>query len=163
MENFRSIDAQVRTRLKAWPQCPPGLEDTGRNSWIRGRPDDAAGQCFLKLPGSERLRTLPDGLWLNFGGTPDEPYADIFGIMYQPPPRRRGILERSAPSSETCHCGLIRLSCQKPHLITISHDTSGFYGYSRPQTVARQSGWLPYCLIQECSQALGYCLTGMLP
>lgn len=38
------------------------------------------GQCFLKLPGSERLRTLPDGLWLNFGGTPAEPYADIFAI-----------------------------------------------------------------------------------
>lgn len=81
MEHFRSIDALVRARLKLWPQRPPGLEDSGRDSWIRGRPDDATGQCFLKLPGSARLRTLPDGLWLNFGGTPDEPYADIFGIM----------------------------------------------------------------------------------
>ncbi len=80
MEHFRSIDALVRIRLKAWPQRPPGLEDSGRDSWIRGRPDDAAGQCFLKLPGSERLRTLPDGLWLNFGGTADEPFADIFAI-----------------------------------------------------------------------------------
>ncbi len=26
------------------------------------------------------MRTLPDGLWLNFGGTADEPYADIFAV-----------------------------------------------------------------------------------
>jgi hypothetical protein len=41
------------------------------------------GTChpFLKLPGSTRWRTLPDGLWLNFGGTPVEPFVDIFGIM----------------------------------------------------------------------------------
>ncbi len=37
-------------------------------------------QPFLKFPGSDRLRTLPDGLWLNFGGTPEEPFADIFAI-----------------------------------------------------------------------------------
>jgi hypothetical protein len=35
---------------------------------------------FLKLPGSSRWRTLPDGLWLNFGGTPVDPYVDIFAI-----------------------------------------------------------------------------------
>jgi hypothetical protein len=35
---------------------------------------------FLKLPGSHRLRTLPDGLWLNFGGTSVEPFVDIFAI-----------------------------------------------------------------------------------
>jgi hypothetical protein len=38
------------------------------------------GQPFLKLPGSAKLRTLPDGLWLNFGGTPEDPYVDIFAI-----------------------------------------------------------------------------------
>jgi hypothetical protein len=26
------------------------------------------------------MRTLPDGLWLNFGGTPAEPFVDIFAI-----------------------------------------------------------------------------------
>jgi hypothetical protein len=35
---------------------------------------------FLKLPGSTRWRTLPDGLWLNFGGTPVDAYVDIFAI-----------------------------------------------------------------------------------
>ncbi len=76
-----SLDSMVRARLKQWPQHPPGLESDGRGAWLRGRPDSiTTGLCFLKLPGSERLRTLPDGLWLNFGGTPAEPYADIFAI-----------------------------------------------------------------------------------
>ena len=74
----RSIDATVRFRLKQWPHQPPGLPEEGAN-WLRGRPD-VVQQCFLKLPGSDRLRTLPDGLWLNFGGTPAEPYADILAI-----------------------------------------------------------------------------------
>ena len=72
----RSLDSSVRHRLKQWPHQPPGL---AAGAWLRGRPDDA-GQCFLKLPGSAKLRTLPDGLWLNFGGTPDEPYVDILAI-----------------------------------------------------------------------------------
>ena len=79
MTETRSLDATVRTRLKQWPHQPPGLvSDDG--AWLRGRPDDVAGQCFLKLPGSDRLRTLPDGLWLNFGGTVAEPWADILAI-----------------------------------------------------------------------------------
>ena len=32
------------------------------------------------MPGSTRLRTLPDGLWLNFGGTIADPFVDIFAI-----------------------------------------------------------------------------------
>ncbi len=49
---------------------------------MRGRPDDGMGfyQPFLKLPGSNRMRTLPDGLWLCFGGTPVEIFVDIFAI-----------------------------------------------------------------------------------
>ena len=78
MTEPRSIDATVRIRLKQWPHHPPGLPCEGA-AWLRGRPDTVP-QCFLKLPGSERLRTLPDGLWLNFGGTPAEPYADILAI-----------------------------------------------------------------------------------
>jgi hypothetical protein len=85
MMQYRSLDALVRTRLRDWPQRPPGLGRSSRNadSWLRGRPAETHGSAhpFLKLPGSNRLRTLPDGLWLNFAGTPQEPFADIFGIM----------------------------------------------------------------------------------
>jgi hypothetical protein len=80
-----SLDALVRFRLRQWPQCPPGLEPKHacRNGWLRGRPVEKTIQClpFLKLPGSNRLKTLPDGLWLNFGGMPEDAYVDIFGIM----------------------------------------------------------------------------------
>ena len=47
---------------------------------MRGGPVDPNCRCFLKLPGSKRLRTIPDGLWLNFGGTVSDPYVDIFAI-----------------------------------------------------------------------------------
>ncbi len=84
MQEFRSLDALVRTRLRQWPQRPPGLAAprTGRDGWLRGRPTETTSPChpFLKLPGSDRLRTLPDGLWLNFGGTPVEPFVDILAI-----------------------------------------------------------------------------------
>lgn len=81
MEFPRSLDATVRLRLKQWPHRPPGLAPQVDDAWLRGRPDDiVGGQCFLKLPGSKQLRTLPDGLWLNFGGTVAEPFADIFAI-----------------------------------------------------------------------------------
>jgi hypothetical protein len=80
-----SLDSIVKDRLRKWPQCPPGLTPRGRSqdSWLRGRPADQQGTMahpFLKLPGSTRLRTLPDGLWLKFGGTPVEPFVDIFAI-----------------------------------------------------------------------------------
>ena len=82
LEPYYSLDALVRARLKKWPQHPPGLKETGgrRNAWLRGRPVADGSNPFLKLPGSNRFRTLPDGLWLNFGGTPFEPYVDIFAI-----------------------------------------------------------------------------------
>ena len=35
---------------------------------------------FLKLPGSNRLRTLPDGLWLHFSPSAVDPYVDILCI-----------------------------------------------------------------------------------
>ena len=85
MRKNRSLDALVKARLREWPQHPPGLKPRPncQATWLRGRPTYDEGSChpFLKLPGSDRLRTLPDGLWLNFGGTPEEPFADIFGIM----------------------------------------------------------------------------------
>jgi hypothetical protein len=84
MKAYHTLDALVRARLRQWPQRPPGLNQApvGRDGWLRGRPTMESGSChpFLKLPGSRRLRTLPDGLWLNFGGTPEEPFVDIFAI-----------------------------------------------------------------------------------
>ena len=74
MHPSQSLDLLVKERLKQWPQRPPGVKAAalGRDSWLRGRPSDDVGyHPFLKLPGSTRWRTLPDGLWLNFGGTPD--------------------------------------------------------------------------------------------
>jgi hypothetical protein len=74
------LDKIVNTRLKSWPQRPPGIKPQPTDAWLRGRPNEGAFHCFLKQPGSDRLRTLPDGLWLNFGGTPQEPFVDIFAI-----------------------------------------------------------------------------------
>ena len=84
MTNIRILDDLVRKRLRLWPQRPPGISQqrNGTWRWLRGRPTDETvdSHPFLKFPGSSRLRTLPDGLWLNFGGTPAEPFVDIFAI-----------------------------------------------------------------------------------
>ncbi len=80
-----SLDAIIRHKLRSWPQHPPGLvdPDTGaRGAWLRGRPGraDEAEDPYLKSPGSNRLRTVPDGLWLCFGGNAQDPYVDLFVI-----------------------------------------------------------------------------------
>ena len=80
-----SLDALVRHKLRSWPQHPPGLADHdfgARGCWMRARPGaaDDSDHPYLKLPGSNRLRTIPDGLWLCFGGTERDPYVDIFAI-----------------------------------------------------------------------------------
>jgi hypothetical protein len=83
MKDRLLLDTMVKESLKRWPQRPPGLQPRrGKESWLRGRPseEDGAGNPFLKLPGTTRLRTLPDGLWLNFGGSCHEPFVDIFAI-----------------------------------------------------------------------------------
>ena len=83
MKDRLLLDTMVKESLRRWPQRPPGLKPRrGKESWLRGRPSEGTGMAnpFLKLPGSTRLRTLPDGLWLNFGGTYQEPYVDIFAI-----------------------------------------------------------------------------------
>lgn len=84
MDNFHSLDALVRARLQCWPQSPPGAvsPSSAADHWLRGRPGAISENShpFLKFPGSSRLRTLPDGLWLHFGGTPGEPFVDIFAI-----------------------------------------------------------------------------------
>lgn len=81
---YKGLDSLVKDRLRRWPQSPPGLQPLKRSphAWLRGRPvaDLSACHPFLKLPGCDRLRTLPDGLWLNFAGTPMEPYVDIFAV-----------------------------------------------------------------------------------
>ena len=80
----KGLDSLVKDRLRAWPQSPPGLHPRNRprHAWLRGRPvaDLSACHPFLKVPGSNRLRTLPDGLWLKFAGTPSEPFVDIFAV-----------------------------------------------------------------------------------
>lgn len=84
MQGFRSLDALVRARLQQWPQRPPGLPRSGKepDAWLRGRPAEIDESCnpFLKLPGTSRMRTLPDGLWLKFGGSVVEPFVDIVVI-----------------------------------------------------------------------------------
>ena len=84
MRKHISLDILVKTRLKEWGQRPPGVKPRrGKEAWLRGRPtEDETRICnpFLKIPGSTRLRTLPDGLWLNFGGTYTEPFVDILAI-----------------------------------------------------------------------------------
>ncbi|MDA8050023.1 MAG: hypothetical protein M0002_08460 [Rhodospirillales bacterium] len=84
MNDFRSLDALVRARLQRWPQSPPGVarRSPKPDHWLRGRPGSSSegSHPFLKFPGSSQLRTLPDGLWLHFGGTPGEPFVDIFAI-----------------------------------------------------------------------------------
>ncbi len=80
---LRWLDDLVQQRLQRWPNRPPGLDADPRGDfWLKGRPGahDNAYQPFLKRPGSDRLRTLPDGLWLNFGGDMREPFVDIFAI-----------------------------------------------------------------------------------
>jgi FtsP/CotA-like multicopper oxidase with cupredoxin domain len=85
MSKPQTLDARVQITLRGWPQSPPGLVGAlrGAKAWMRGRPTDVNGlySPFLKLPGSYRLRTLPDGLWLCFGGSSVEIFVDIFGIM----------------------------------------------------------------------------------
>jgi hypothetical protein len=80
MFQARTLDSLVKERLKKWPQHPPGVRI--REYWLRGRPTEDQLRChpFLKLPGSARWRTVPDGLWLKFGGTPGDPYVEIFAV-----------------------------------------------------------------------------------
>ncbi|MDO9709446.1 hypothetical protein [Paracraurococcus lichenis] len=79
-----ALDRKVRSQLRKWPQRPPGVAHSMKQpgTWLRGRPGDAAGPAhpFLKFPGADRLRTLPDGLWLHFSPTPADPYVDILCI-----------------------------------------------------------------------------------
>jgi len=78
------LDIRARDRLRAWPNDPPGLEhEGGPGVWMKARPG-AVDDCHypkLKLPGADRLRTVPDALWLRFGGHERDPFVDIFGIM----------------------------------------------------------------------------------
>lgn len=86
MIGFQSLDGYVRERMRAWPQIPPGLEMAdarGHGVWLKARPGPALenDSPSLKIPGTVRMRTFPDALWLWFGGTEFDPFVDIFGIM----------------------------------------------------------------------------------
>ncbi len=83
---MRNIDLDLRARdkLRSWPNDPPGLEhELGPGVWLKARPGvhDDIHYPKLKLPGSDRLRTVPDALWLRFGGSERDPFVDLFGIM----------------------------------------------------------------------------------
>lgn len=79
-----ALDREVRRQLRKWPQRPPGVVPNTKQlgTCLRGRPGDSASPAhpFLKLPGSNRLRTLPDALWLHFSPSPIDPYVDILCI-----------------------------------------------------------------------------------
>jgi hypothetical protein len=77
------LDLHARQRLRAWPNDPPGLEDEmGPGVWLKARPGvvDDSYAPKLKLPGADRLRTVPDALWLRFGGHERDPFVDVFVI-----------------------------------------------------------------------------------
>ena len=77
-------DRLVRAQLRKWPQRPPGVPTSLKHpgTWLKGRPGDIeiSTQPFLKVPGSNRMRTIPDGLWLHFSPTAEDPYVDILCI-----------------------------------------------------------------------------------
>ncbi|MCZ8147135.1 MAG: hypothetical protein O9325_04670 [Roseomonas sp.] len=70
--------------MSKWPQRPPGAPRSARQAgtWLRARPGSPSepGQPYLKLPGSNTFRTIPDGLWLHFSPDPDDRWADILCI-----------------------------------------------------------------------------------
>lgn len=84
MGSGKELDELVRSRLRLWPQHPPGVTRTPKQpgTWLRGRPGELslAAQPFLKLPGTNTYRTIPDGLWLHFSPDPADRYADILCI-----------------------------------------------------------------------------------
>jgi hypothetical protein len=84
MERHASLDALVRQQLRKWPQVLPGLSSRGTAPppTLKARPSEhlSPASPFLKVPGTDRLRTLPDGMWLQFGGTAEEPWCDVIAI-----------------------------------------------------------------------------------
>lgn len=84
MERHASLDALVRQQLRKWPHALPGLAARGgvQAPSLRARPAEQQSPAspFLKIPGTDRLRTLPDGMWLQFGGTEAEAWCDVVAI-----------------------------------------------------------------------------------
>jgi hypothetical protein len=77
------LDRRVRECLSVWPQRPPGIEPSVKQpgTWLKARPHPGpVVQPYLKVPGSQRLRTLPDGLYLHFSDRPDDLYVDLLCI-----------------------------------------------------------------------------------
>ncbi len=85
MPNVTNLDGLVRHKLRSWPQRPPGLMDYemgATGAWLRARPgaEYDIDDPYLKKPGAKLMRTIPDGLWLRFGGTERDGFVDIFAI-----------------------------------------------------------------------------------
>jgi|GEM_PF-501153 len=83
-EGMFELDRKVRAQLSKWPQRPPGLMPSPKQpgTWLKARPGDAGTSAhpFLKLPGSNVFRTLPDGMWLHFSPNAADPFVDILAI-----------------------------------------------------------------------------------
>lgn len=82
MVGNKALDTLVKQRLQRWPQRPPGAPvGRGRGTWLRARPSvELFAHPYLKVPGTNSMRTVPDGLWLHFGTDPADPYVDILCI-----------------------------------------------------------------------------------
>lgn len=79
----QEMDRRVRQCLDGWPQRPPGLAPSVKQpgTWLKARPDAGVEtKPYLKSPGSDRLRTVPDGLYLHFSPRADDLYVDILCI-----------------------------------------------------------------------------------
>jgi hypothetical protein len=77
------MDRRVRECLGEWPQRPPGLEPSVKHpgTWLKARPAvSQETKPYLKFPGTDRLHTVPDGLYLHFSPRPDDLYVDILCI-----------------------------------------------------------------------------------
>jgi hypothetical protein len=165
------LDEQVRRRLRLWPQRPPGAARTQRQAgtWLRARPGDAnmMGQPFLKLPGTNTFRTLPDGLWLHFSPEPDDRWADILCIeacgtltnlldkrsRFAPSTSSllvvcpvRWMLERAEPNDPTLRWHLIRLLREEPTepLVLPIRDIRVLYGLKARHYESVARGQVPY-------------------
>ena len=82
MVGNKALDTLVKQRLQRWPQRPPGAAaERNRGTWLRARPSvELFAHPYLKVPGTNSMRTVPDGLWLHFGTDPADPYVDILCI-----------------------------------------------------------------------------------
>lgn len=125
MINFQTLDMFARDKIRTWPQTPPGLEhaDSGGDGvWLKARPGpvlDAEGP-MLKIPGAARMRTVPDGLWLWFGGTPGDMFVDLFAIEVCG--NLQNLLDKRSRYTPSLHSLLVTCPANWLHHAVSEHD-----------------------------------------